>query len=271
MNRITRLARAIRSLFPTVVGYPGNAANLLASFDINGGIPNIGAWGVLQQVIQSLSPVGGAVNSINSAAATLTLTAIAGAVVMLTNGGAVTVTMDNAYNIVNTIPLPALGQKFPLTIAGTTGTTVAAPTVTNTGVTLSGTTTVTTGGQRFYSALITQLFSSTASPLTAGTTFTSLTQVGTSNLYTLALGTNAITTVVGNLIYVGVTTGTLPAGWYPVYSAGTTSIVIATPPNSVAWTATAATMVAPGAAPSTYAPLITLTGLYGMAAGVIVV
>lgn len=271
MNRITRLARSIKSLFPAITGYPGNAANLNASFDINGGIPNISAWGVLQQVFQALSPLGGNVNSINSAAATLTLTAIAGAVVMLTNGGAVTVTMDNAYNIVNTIPLPAVGQKFPLTIAGTTGTTVAAPTITNTGVTLSGTTTVTTGGQRFYSALITQLFSNVANPLTAGTTFTSLTQVGTSNLYTLALGTNAITTVVGNLIYVGVTAGTLPAGWYPVYSAGTTSVVIATPPNSVAWTATAATMVAPTIVPSTYAPLITLTGLYGMAAGVIVV
>jgi len=73
------------------------------------------------------------------------------------------------------------------------------------------------------------------------------------------------------LLYIGTTAGTLPAGFYPIYSAGTTSVVVALPISGTVWTATAATLIPPAVVPLTYAPLITLTGMYGMAAGVIVV
>lgn len=213
----------------------------------------------------------GQTNFVTTAGATYTITNPQNLELMLTNGGAVTVTFDNAPNICRAIAGAYQGMTFSTFIAGTSGTTMAAPTVTNTGVTLSGTTTVTTGGFRKLSCQITQLSTTAVNPVTSGTTFTSITQIGSTNLYTLALGTNAITTTVGNLIYIGTTSGTLPAGWYPCYTAGTTSIVVALPPNGTAWTCTAASMVQP-AAPTTpvYAPLITATGMYGMSAGVMV-
>lgn len=216
----------------------------------------------LQSIANNAAPNSGSVNYQTSAAASITLTNLAGLQVLLTNGGAVTVTLDNAPNVVNQIPGPFVGMNFPMVIALNAVTSVAAPTVTNTGITLSGTTTVAANSYRVYRGQITQLYTSAANPLTSGTTFTSIAQIGSTNLYTLTLGTNAITTVVGNLIYLGVTAGTLPAGWYPCYTAGTTTIVIALPPTGTAWTATAVTMTQPTAVTVTYAPLITLTGLY---------
>ena len=109
------------------------------------------------------------------------------------------------------------------------------------------------------------------STLTAGTTWTSLTQVGSTNNYTVALGTNAISPTVGNAIYLGVTAGTLPAGWYPINKVtSATSFVIAAPVSGSAWTATAVTL--PGTAtvptsaytpglPGLFSPLLTITGM----------
>jgi len=261
-----------RFLFPSAIGLAPAVSGALSqglqavALEQNGGILNNAA---VVAAIQALGNNGmAAANDVNfntSAAASLTLTSIANLELLLTNGGAVTVTMDNCPNIVAQIPGAFLGQKFPVTIACIAATSVAAPTVTNTGITLSGTTTVAANSYRRYRGQITQLYAATAQiqPLTAGTTFTSIAQIGSTNLYTLTLGTNAITTTVGNLIYLAVTAGTLPAGWYPIYSAGTTSIVIALPPSGTAWTATAvSTMVQPTTAPNTLAPLITLTGLY---------
>lgn len=264
-------------LFPQVVGtypLPFNSPTFTAAslLEQNGAVNNDGALTTYIQALQNnAAPNAGNVNFATSAAATITLTNLAGLTQMLTNGGAVTVTLDNAPNVVAAIPGPFNGMTFPMQIAVNAATTVAAPTVTNTGITLSGTTTVTTGGFRNYRGTITQLMTQSVTGVTAGTTFTSLTQIGSTNLYTLVLGTNAITSVVGGLIYIGTTAGTLPAGFYPTYSAGTTSIVVALPPTSPAWTATAASMVAPTLVPVTYAPLITLLGMYGMSAGVIVV
>ena len=243
-----------------------------AALEANGGILNNGAmYAALQGIANNASPTAGSVNFQTSAAATITLTNLAGLTVMLTNGGAVTVTLDNAPNVIAQIPGAYNGMIFPMSLNTNAATTVAAPTVTNTGITLSGTTTVTAAGQRFLKGQITQLTTQVVNPLTAGSTFTSIAIIGSSNLYTLTLGTNAITTVVGNLVYLGVTAGTLPAGFYPTYTAGTTSIVVALPPTGTAWTATAATLIPPAVVPVTLAPLITLTGMYGMAAGVIVV
>jgi hypothetical protein len=272
------MRKIVDFLFPSIVGtgYPAGSTNA-TGIESNGAVNNDGGFSQwLTQIQQNAAPAAGQVNFQTSSATTLTLTNIAGAVVMLTAGAAVTVTLDNAINIVNNIAGPYVGMQFPLTIQGTASTTMAAPTVTNTGVTLSGTTTLTSGGSRFMRGTITQMFSTILQPLTTGSTFTSITQIGSTNLYTLVLGTNAVTTTVGSVIYLGVTAGTagttLPAGYYPIYSAGTTSIVVALPPSNVAWTATAATLLpAGGTAPSTFAPLITLTGMYGMAAGVTVV
>jgi len=252
-------------LSPAVSATVGQAQQAVA-LEQNGGILNNGAAvAAMQALSNNAMAATSSTNFVTSAAASITLTNIANLELLLTNGGAVTVTMDNSPNIVAQIPGPFLGMNFPVTIACIAATTVAAPTVTNTGVTLSGTTTVAANSYRRYRATITQLYAATAQiqSLTAGTTYTSITQIGSTNLYTLALGTNAITTTVGNLIFLAVTTGTLPAGWYPIYSAGTTSVVIALPPSGAAWTATAvSTMVQPTTAPSTLAPLITLAGLY---------
>ena len=233
----------------------------------------------LSAIASNAAPNSGSVNYQTSAAGTYLFSNVANAQLLLTNGGAVTVTMDNAPNIVTNIPGPFNGMTFPATIACIVGTSVAAPTVTTAGgsggVTLAGAlTTVAANSFRVYRGTITQLNTVTVSPLTAaagssvsgsGTTFVSLVQIGATNMYTLTLGSNTIVASAGNLIYVGTTAGTLPAAWYPVYTtvAHATVIVIATPPTSVAWTCTAASMVQP-AAPTVpvFAPTITFTGMY---------
>jgi hypothetical protein len=263
--------------FPMAVGLspavPASINQFLQaqSIEDNGGLLNNGGLvAALQAFANNAAPNAGSVNYATSSAASATLTNLAGLNQLFTNGGAVTVTLDNAPNVVSQIPGAFNGMTFPVRISCIAATSVAAPTVTNTGITLSGTTTVSANSYRDYRGTITQLFSNTVQALTAGTTFTSITQISSTNLYTLALGTNAITTTVGSLIYLAVTAGTLPPGWYPIYSAGTTSVVIALPPSGTAWTATAvSTMVQPTTAPLTYAPLITLTGMY-MVTGTIV-
>lgn len=261
----------LQAIFPRAIGLAGTGSTQLAtsSPEFNGATINPGALlSLLQYLITNTNAVI-PVNGQTLGAGAVTLSNLTNLRQRLTNGGAVTVTLDNAYNVVNNIPAPYLGLSWQFEIMTNAGTTVATPTVTNTGITLAGVTTVTTGGYRVYGATITQLYTTAVNPLTAGTTFTSLAQIGSTNTYTLTLGTNAITTTVGNLIYIGTTAGTLPAGWYPCYSAGTTSIVIAAPAGTV-WTCTAASMVQPTVVPSTYAPLISISGIYGMSAGVMV-
>lgn len=255
----------------TSINSPLLPSQQAAAMTYAGAMPDLGTMAsAFTAIAANAAPNSGSVNYQTSAGATITLTNLAGLNLFLTNGGAVTVTLDNAPNVVAAIPGPYNGMTFPVTIAGNASTTVAAPTVTNTGITLAGTTTIVANGMRYYKGQITQLNTVAVNPLTSGTTFTSIAQIGSSNLYTLTLVTNAITTVVGNLIYLGVTAGTLPAGWYPCYTAGTTTIVIALPTSGTAWTATAATMTQP-AAPTTpvYAPLITLTGLYFVPATIV--
>ena len=229
----------------------------------------------LSQLANNGQSTNGGVNFTSSASAALTLTALANAVQLLTNGGAVVVTLDAAYNVVASLPTPrAVGDKFAFQIAATGATTVATPTLLATDVTLSGTTSVLAAAMRWFQGVITQLNTTVAAAFTSGTTFTSLTQVGASNLFTVVLGTNAIVPVVGTLMQLVVTTGTLLSGWYPIVKVNSaTSIVIATPAGTV-WTATAATVnttSGTGAAPSTFAPLVTITGLFATATAVIIV
>jgi hypothetical protein len=229
---------------------------------VDGSVVDAGSMlGFAAQLGQNGMSSVGSTNFATSAATTITLTSLGNLLQRLTAGSACTVTIDSAYNIVATIPGATNGQSFPFIIVTNASTTVATPTLLDTSVTLSGTTTVLSAAARWYRGQITQLTSSTGSALTAGTTFTSITQVGSSNLFTLALGTNTISPTVGNLIYVGVTAGTLPPGWYPITTAtSATSMVIATP-SGTTWTATAATMVQPAVVPVTYSPLLTITGL----------
>jgi len=153
--------------------------------------------------------------------------------------------------------------------------TVATPTLSDTAVTLSGTTSIVAGDVRQYQVQITQLSTTSGAALTAGTTFTSITQVSTTNNFTLALGTNAISPTVGQAILLNVTAGTLPSGWYPINKVNSaTSIVLALPPGTV-WTATAATLpgttTIPASAftpglPGLYSPLVTITAMEAYAA-----
>lgn len=245
-------------LMPVSVPVSGN---IIASGDALAAMFQQNAWNIAQSSL----------NFQTSAGPTITLSNLQALLQRLTNGGAVTVTLDSAYNLVANIPYAFLGQAFGFTIITNAGTTVATPTLSDTAVTLSGTTTLLAAAARWYQFLITQLSTTTGAPVTSGTTFTSLTQVGTTNNYTVALGTNALVPVVGQAIFLGVTAGTLPPGWYPINKVtSATSFVIAAPPAGTAWTATAATVpgtvLVPATAytpglPGLYSPLVTITGV----------
>jgi hypothetical protein len=218
---------------------------------------------LLAQVLTNGASAAGGVLFSTSAAATATLTNFGKSLLaQFTNGGAVTVTLDSAFNIGLSLPGPlTVGQTFGFQIMTNAGTTIATPTLTDSTVTLAGTTSVAAAALRWYQGVVTQVTSTTGQQWTAGTTFTSLTQVGSTNLFTVALGTNANVPTVGNLIYLSGITGTLPVGWYPIVKVtSATSFVIATPPGPV-WTATAATVGTSTVAPATYSPQMTITGL----------
>ncbi len=253
------------SLFPAL---PTTTALAASALEVDGAVMNPGAIvGAIQAIMNNgASRAGHADNFNTSAAATITLSSLAGLQQFLSNGGAVTVTLDNAPNVISNIAGPFNGMTFPMFIACAAATTVAAPTVTNTGITLAGTTTVAASSGRWYKGQITQLTSQAVTGVTAASAFTSIAQIGTTNLYTLTITVNAIAQIVGNLIWLGVTAGTLPAGFYPTYTTGTTTIVIALPPSGTAWTATAATLTnAPTVVPVTLAPPLTLTGMFAAA------
>jgi len=273
---------------PAIGQVPANQLAIPPFFSFTGSTPDLGSFAsALQGYFNFINANSGAPNFQTSAAATITLTNLQHLQQKLTNGGAVTVTLDSAYNIVNAIQNPFLGQSIDFTIMDTASTTVATPTLSDTAVTLVGTTTVTTGGFRWYQGTITQMVTTTGAQLTAGSTFVSIAQVGTTNNFTVTLATNTIVPVVGTAIFLNVTAGTLPAGWYPINKVSSaTSFVIATPPGTV-WTATAATVpgttVIPpsqyttgytlgvsGITAGLYSPLVTITGVMGMAAGVMV-
>lgn len=263
------LPALIGSYFSLGVGAP--LPGLIQAIQINGALYDPASMGpALVQVLQAIV-AGTSQQFATSAAATITLTALQNLQQRLTNGGAVTVTVDAAYNIVNTLLNPFVGQSFPFQIITNAATTVATPTLTDTAVTLSGTTTVLAAAIRNYQGLVTQVVTTVGAPMTSGTTFVSLAQIGATNTYTVTLGTNALVPVVGTAIFLGVTTGTLPPGWYPIVKVtSATSFVIAAPLAATAWTATAATVPGTTTVPVSqytpgllgiYSPLVTLTGM----------
>ena len=217
---------------------------------------------ILNQVVSNGMSAAGGVNFSTSAGTTATLTSLANALAQFTAGSATTITLDSAYNIGLTLPAPlTVGQKFNFNIQTNAATTIATPTLSDTAVTLAGTTTVLGAAMRWYQGQLTQTTTTVGMQTTAGTTFTSLTQVGSTNNFTVVLGTNAIVPTVGTLINLTGITGTLPAGWYPINKVtSATSFVIAAPTGTV-WTATAATVGSGTVAPATYSPLITVTGM----------
>lgn len=273
------LSTALQSLFSLGVGAPLPTI-LPSGLLINGGVADpTSQIAFLNQVIANLIAAQGYPFT-TSASASATVTPAPNGVYRYTNGGAVTITLDYAYNIVAALANPFVGQTYSFAMAATGATTIATPTLSDTAVTLSGTTSVVAAAAREYQVKVTQVVTTAGSALTAGSTFTSLTQVGSTNAFTVALGTNAISPTVGNGFYIGTTTGTLPAGWYPVVSVSSaTSFVIATPPGTV-WTATAATLNGATTIPSSgytpglaglFSPLITITGAYAYATGTVVV
>jgi hypothetical protein len=290
--RLAPLARSIREYL--TLGIILNPYVPSAGLTFTGAIPDVSAViGALNTLsvngcFQGAGMVGQG-NENTSASAALTLTGLSSLQQCLTNGGAVTITLDSAYNIVNNLsPLPGfyyLGMTFGFQIQTIAGTTVATPTLLSTDVTLTGTTTVLAAAMRWYKGTITQMVTVTGAPLTAGTTFTSITQIGTSNLFTLACATNTLVPVVGTAILLTGITGTLPPGWYPIVKVtSATSFVIATPIGTV-WTATAATMPGTTTVPASaynvnppngivgtttglYAPLVTINGVMATATAV---
>lgn len=270
-----------RFLYPAIIGQtPLTSLAIPPNIEVDGVMVPAGALlsAINQGLLASINEPPGS-QFTTSAAASITLTTLYGSFIKLTNGGAVTVTLDYAYNIVSNILNPYVGDVFVFEIGTTASTTVATPTLSDTAVTLAGVTTVTTGGWRRYQGAITQLSTTVGMPVSTGTTFTSIAQVGSTNAFTVTLGTNTLVPTVGQAIFINVTTGTLPSGWYPIVKVtSATSFVIATPPGTV-WTATAGTVPGTTTIPSSayttglpglYSPLVTITGLMGMAAGVMV-
>lgn len=226
----------------------------------------------ISQLINNGQSADGGVNFVASSGTTATLTNLSNALLQFTAGSATTLTIDYAYNIGKYLTQPMfVGQKFGFQMMTTALTTIATPTLSDTAVTLAGTTSMLASALRFYQGSLTQVNTTTGCTLTAGSTFTSLTQVGSTNAYTVALGTNAVSPVVGTAFYIGTTAGTLPAGWYPVVKVtSATSFVIAAPVSGTAWTCTAATLNSSAVCPSTYSPLITITGLMTVGASMAV-
>ena len=104
----------------------------------------------------SQSTAGG-VNFVANAGASATLTGLGNYLYQFTNGGAVTVTLDSAYNICQQLPQPlGVGEKFTFNIQTNAGTTIATPTLSDTAVTLAGTTTVLAAAMRWYQGVVTQ-------------------------------------------------------------------------------------------------------------------
>lgn len=279
MNPKTRFSRKLLAQYLSL-GVNVPMTSLAAALQVEGNSIEAGSLvTLLNQLIQA-QMAGTQQRFSTSAAASLTLTSLQNLWQRFTNGGAVTVTIDAAYNIVNQIPNPFNGQTFPFEISTNAATTIATPTLLSTDVTLSGTTTLTAAGARWFQGQITQLSTTVGAPMTAGTTFTSIAQVGTSNLFTVTLATNALVPVVGQVFFLNVTAGTLPSGWYPIVTVSSaTSFVIATPLGQV-WTATAGTV--PGTIlvppsqyspnlPGVYAPLLTITGMAGTVLNIMVV
>src|ERR1035437_7812553 len=246
-----------RSLSPHVIQAPLT--------QVIGVMPDFGTDAATSaSLAQNGASAAGGVNFTTAAGATNTMTNLGNALFRFTVGSAMTGAIDSDYNIAKTLPQPlTVAQQFSFRVITNAPTTIATPTLSDTAVTLSGTTSVTAAGLREYVGAITQVNTTVGMPVTAGTTFTSLTQVGSTNNFTVVLGTNALIPVVGTLIYLNVTAGTLPSGWYPinlVTNAG--SFVIATPGSQV-WTMTAGTVGTGIVAPSTYSPTMTITGVYG--------
>jgi hypothetical protein len=245
----------------------GNNEDLTA---LGFGSAALAAWG---------QSIAGESNFVTNATTAATLTNLGGLIQQFTNGAATTVTLDSAYNIVQTLPgynsnllanTQTVGQKFGFQIMTNAGTTIATPTLLATDVTLAGTTSMLASALRWYTGTITQLSTRTVMPLTASSTFTSIAQVGSSNLFTVTLGTNALVPVVGTLFHITVTAGTLPSGWYPIVKVtSATSFVIATGAGTV-WTATAGTVDSVQPTLAVYAPLVTITGMFSNAANMVV-
>lgn len=279
MNRLlsARLHPALRSALAFLrpqVGTPMNT--LLNTIEIDGNLIPASALIPALTQLNNFNIADTAVNFQSTAGAAVTVANVASLYQKLTNGGAVVVTLDAAYNLANNLQNPFNGQSGMFSIFSSGAGTVATPTLTDTTITLSGTTSIAAGLARQYQWLITQLATTVGASMTVGTTFTSLTQVGATNGYTIALATNAIVPVVGQVVFLNVTAGTLPSGWYPItFVTSATSFRVALPLASPAWTMTAGSLPGTTTVPVSqyqtgltgiFSPLMTVTAMQAVAA-----
>ena len=238
------------------------------TLQINGGVSDYQSLIAHEnaQMANGMSGAGGC-NFIASSATSYTLTNVAGnAIYQFTAGQAMTLTLDYAYNVCNTLPKPlSIGQQFSLQIVTNAATTIATPTLSSveTATVLAGTTAVLAASSRWYQGTLTQVSSTTAMVPTTGTTLTSLVQVGSTNAFTLTIAGNSVLPLVGQLVYLNVTAGTLPSGWYPICKPSATVPVIMTPAGTT-WTMTAGTILGTQPAVPIYSPIYTLTGLWAL-------
>lgn len=241
-------------------------------FVSNGAQADVQSLGqLINQLMANSQSVAGGINVYTTASTAITLTNLGNSLYQFNAGTSAVITFDYAYNIANTLPKPlTVGESFTFAVQTTASTPIATPTLSDSAITLAGVNSVTTGSIRSYQGVLTQVNSQTTITFTPGTTFTSLTQVGTTNAFTLALGTNAVSPAIGNLVYIAVAAGTLPSGWYPVAKVtSATSFVIMTPLGTN-WTMTAGTVGgSPLVPPPTYSPLITITGYMATAASTV--
>lgn len=241
-------------------------------FTINGAQADVQSLGVeMAQLAANSQSVAGGINLYTTAATAITLTNLGNALYQFNAGSSAIVTFDYAYNIANNLPKPlTVGQQFTFAFQTTASTPVSASTLSDSAITFAGTANVTTGSIRYYQGTLSQVNSQSTITFTPGTSFTSLTQVGSTNAFTLALGTNTVSPPIGSLVHITVTAGTLPTGWYPVAKVtSATSFVIMTPLGTV-WTMTAGTVEgSPLIPPPTYSPLITINGYMATAASTV--
>jgi hypothetical protein len=195
-------------------------------------------------------------------------TGMSNTTIVRSGGAGLSDTTDLAYNIVNSIPGAYLGMTFPLNVVNLNSGTLTV--VAGAGVTLTGTTTISTLCSRWYQGKITQV-QSNSGYVVAGITGGTYSQSG--NLVSLTMTSNtASAPTVGQIIQLTPTSGSLgqlnvPQWWPIVTVSSATSFVVFNPVSQTTSGNVNAFTTNPAVVPLTYSPLVTLQGMYASVTG----